>query len=89
MIAASVGPLAAGALVRLLREWELAVVLEGTLELPMVYLVDSAGVNLPYQGGVFPGQGVTRFYSAWFRNASTTFCPPATANVTNGWMIDW
>ena len=23
---------------------------------PIVYLVDSAGVNLPYQGGVFPGQ---------------------------------
>src|SRR5436190_5750350 len=22
---------------------------------PIVYLVDSAGVNLPYQGGVFPG----------------------------------
>jgi len=24
--------------------------------IPIVYLVDSAGVNLPYQGGVFPGQ---------------------------------
>src|SRR5437868_3381792 len=23
---------------------------------PIIYLVDSAGVNLPYQGGVFPGQ---------------------------------
>src|SRR5688500_1678992 len=25
---------------------------------PIIYLVDSAGVNLPYQGGVFPGQYV-------------------------------
>jgi len=24
--------------------------------LPIVYLVDSAGVNLPYQEGIFPGQ---------------------------------
>ena len=23
--------------------------------IPIIYLVDSAGVNLPYQGGVFPG----------------------------------
>lgn len=30
---------------------------------PMVYLVDSAGVNLPYQGGVFPGQyGAARIF---------------------------
>jgi acetyl-CoA carboxylase carboxyltransferase component len=31
--------------------------------LPIVYLVDSAGVNLPYQGGVFPGQyGAARIF---------------------------
>ena len=31
--------------------------------LPIVYLVDSAGVNLPYQGGVFPGQyGASRLF---------------------------
>ncbi|MGH7501259.1 MAG: acyl-CoA carboxylase subunit beta [Longimicrobiales bacterium] len=30
---------------------------------PIVYLVDSAGVNLPYQGGVFPGQyGAARVF---------------------------
>ncbi|MFN0084944.1 MAG: acyl-CoA carboxylase subunit beta [Blastocatellia bacterium] len=30
---------------------------------PIVYLVDSAGVNLPYQGGVFPGQyGAARLF---------------------------
>jgi acetyl-CoA carboxylase carboxyltransferase component len=31
--------------------------------IPIVYLVDSAGVNLPYQGGVFPGQyGASRIF---------------------------
>ncbi|MGE5742499.1 MAG: acyl-CoA carboxylase subunit beta, partial [Gemmatimonadota bacterium] len=31
--------------------------------IPIVYLVDSAGVNLPYQGGVFPGQyGAARIF---------------------------
>ncbi len=37
---------------------------------PIVYLVDSAGVNLPYQGGVFPGQyGAARifFYTSVMR----------------------
>ena len=31
--------------------------------IPIVYLVDSGGVNLPYQGGVFPGQyGASRLF---------------------------
>jgi 3-methylcrotonyl-CoA carboxylase beta subunit len=31
--------------------------------IPIIYLVDSAGVNLPYQGGVFPGQyGASRLF---------------------------
>jgi 3-methylcrotonyl-CoA carboxylase beta subunit len=31
--------------------------------IPIVYLVDSAGVNLPYQGGVFPGKyGASRIF---------------------------
>src|SRR5439155_1875819 len=31
--------------------------------IPIVYLVDSAGVNLPYQDGVFPGQyGAARIF---------------------------
>src|SRR5256884_1138429 len=30
---------------------------------PIIYLVDSAGVNLPYQGGAFPGQyGASRIF---------------------------
>jgi 3-methylcrotonyl-CoA carboxylase beta subunit len=38
---------------------------------PIIYLVDSAGVNLPYQGGVFPGQyGASRifFYNSIMRH---------------------
>jgi 3-methylcrotonyl-CoA carboxylase beta subunit len=38
--------------------------------LPIVYLVDSAGVNLPYQDGIFPGQyGASRifYYNALMR----------------------
>src|SRR6266853_840329 len=38
--------------------------------IPIVYLVDSAGVNLPYQGGVFPGQyGAARivYYNSYMR----------------------
>ncbi|HET8769620.1 MAG TPA: acyl-CoA carboxylase subunit beta [Gemmatimonadaceae bacterium] len=32
-------------------------------KIPIIYLVDSAGVNLPYQGGVFPGQyGAARIF---------------------------
>jgi acetyl-CoA carboxylase carboxyltransferase component len=31
--------------------------------IPIIYLVDSSGVNLPYQGGVFPGQyGASRLF---------------------------
>src|SRR5438477_4524805 len=31
--------------------------------IPIIYLVDSAGVNLPYQGEVFPGQyGAARIF---------------------------
>lgn len=44
---------------KMLRAQELA--MRGRI--PIVYLVDSAGVNLPYQGGVFPGQyGASRLF---------------------------
>jgi acetyl-CoA carboxylase carboxyltransferase component len=39
--------------------------------IPIVYLVDSAGVNLPYQGGVFPGQygaGRLFYYNSLMRH---------------------
>ena len=42
---------------------------------PIIYLVDSAGVNLPYQGGVFPGQyGASRifYYNSIMRGGNGT-----------------
>jgi acetyl-CoA carboxylase carboxyltransferase component len=44
---------------KMLRAQEIAM----RCRIPIVYLVDSAGVNLPYQGGVFPGQyGASRIF---------------------------
>jgi 3-methylcrotonyl-CoA carboxylase beta subunit len=44
---------------KILRAQEMAM----RCRIPIVYLVDSAGVNLPYQGGVFPGQyGAARIF---------------------------
>jgi 3-methylcrotonyl-CoA carboxylase beta subunit len=44
---------------KILRAQELAM----RSHVPIIYLVDSAGVNLPYQGGVFPGQyGASRIF---------------------------
>lgn len=44
---------------------------------------------LSVTGGVTPGSGALRFYQAIYRNAAATFCPPATANITNGWSVVW
>jgi 3-methylcrotonyl-CoA carboxylase beta subunit len=44
---------------KILRAQEIAM----RTRVPIIYLVDSAGVNLPYQGGVFPGQyGAARIF---------------------------
>lgn len=44
---------------KILRAQEIAM----RCRVPIIYLVDSAGVNLPYQGGVFPGQyGAARIF---------------------------
>jgi 3-methylcrotonyl-CoA carboxylase beta subunit len=51
---------------KILRAQEIAM----RCRVPIIYLVDSAGVNLPYQGGVFPGQyGASRifFYNSVMR----------------------
>jgi len=51
---------------KMLRAQEIAM----RCHVPIIYLVDSAGVNLPYQGGVFPGQyGASRifFYNSIMR----------------------
>jgi len=61
----------------------------GTSMFPDSNFPNDATLTLSQRGGVTPGSGVRRFYATWYRNASTTFCPPATANVTNGWIIDW
>ena len=44
---------------KILRAQEIAM----RCRIPIIYLVDSAGVNLPHQGGVFPGQyGAARIF---------------------------
>lgn len=51
---------------KILRAQEIAM----RCRIPIIYLVDSAGVNLPYQAGVFPGQyGAARifFYNSLMR----------------------
>jgi len=50
---------------------------------------NDATLTLSQRGSVTVGSGALRFYAAWYRNASTTFCPPATANVSNGFKIVW
>jgi len=45
--------------------------------------------SISARGSVTPGSGAVRHYQAYYRNASSTFCPPATANVTNGWTLIW
>jgi hypothetical protein len=45
--------------------------------------------TLSQRGGVAPGSGARRYYAVFYRNAASTFCPPATANVTNGVMVTW
>lgn len=44
---------------KILRAQEMAM----RCRIPIIYLVDSSGINLPYQGGVFPGQyGASRIF---------------------------
>jgi 3-methylcrotonyl-CoA carboxylase beta subunit len=53
-------------IVKILRAQEIAM----RNRAPIVYLVDSAGVNLPYQDGIFPGQygaGRIFFYNSLMR----------------------
>jgi len=46
-------------------------------------------VTVSQRGQVTPGSGAIRYCAVFYRNASTTFCPPATANVTNGLRVVW
>jgi len=61
----------------------------GAASFPDLAFPSDATLTLSQRGGVTPGSGARRYYSTFYRNASSTFCPPATANVTNGWLVDW
>jgi len=61
----------------------------GVATFPNTTFPNDATLTLSQRGQVTPGSGARRYYAVWYRNASTTFCPPATANVTNGHFIDW
>jgi len=61
----------------------------GVAIFPNNAFANDSTLTLSSRGGQVPGNGNTRFYAGWYRNASTTFCPPATANVSNGWTITW
>jgi len=56
---------------------------------PNSNFANDSTLTLSQRGGVIVGSGATRYYAGFYRNASTTFCPPATANVTNGLRIVW
>jgi hypothetical protein len=76
---------ASGGLVRLRGRAAVA----GTVAFPDNSFAQDSTTTLSQRGGVTVGSGLRRYYASWYRNASTTFCPPATANVTNGFKIDW
>jgi len=61
----------------------------GSITFPDSNFPNDVTLTLSQRGQVVVGSGVRRYYGGWYRNASTTFCPPATANVTNGFLIDW
>ncbi|GIS80077.1 MAG: hypothetical protein CM1200mP14_16430 [Gammaproteobacteria bacterium] len=50
--------------------------------IPIIYLIDSAGVNLPYRSGVFPGQyGAARIF---YYNQSC-----AAISGYHSWRLSW
>jgi hypothetical protein len=61
----------------------------GQATFPNSSFAQDSTTTLSQRGGVAPGQGVQRYYSTWYRNAASTFCPPGTANITNGWRVEW
>jgi 3-methylcrotonyl-CoA carboxylase beta subunit len=61
---------------KMLRAQEIAM----RCRVPIIYLVDSAGVNLPYQGGVFPGQyGASRHLLLQLHHAALPGVPQLAA----------
>ena len=61
----------------------------GASAFPDTNYAQDATLTLSTRGMVVPGSGVRRYYATWYRNVASTFCPPATANVSNGWQITW
>lgn len=50
---------------------------------------DVGDPSVSTRGAVTPGSGAVRYYQTYYRNAAVAFCPPATFNVTNGWIVTW
>lgn len=46
-------------------------------------------MTLSARGSTPPGSGLTAYYQTYYRNASASFCPPETFNVSNGYQITW
>ena len=45
--------------------------------------------SVSVKGATPAGSGLTAHYQTYYRNASASFCPPATFNVSNGYQITW
>ncbi len=41
------------------------------------------------RGATPPGSGLVGYYQTYYRNSSSTFCPPETFNVSNALQITW
>ena len=51
---------------------------------------DSADtITLSARGGTPVGSGLIGYYTVYYRNAAAAFCPPATFNAANGYVITW
>ena len=61
----------------------------GEARFPDPYRLEDEGQSIGQRGGVAPGSGQVRYYAALYRNATASFCPPASANVTNGVRVVW
>jgi hypothetical protein len=61
----------------------------GASQFPDPAFAQDATLTLSQRGLVTPGSGATRYYSVFYRSPAATFCPPATANVTNGMRVIW
>jgi hypothetical protein len=45
--------------------------------------------SLATVGGTPPGSGMTARYQMFYRNADVAFCPPASFNISSGYVITW